>query len=197
VIKHAAAYQKAHMSLKKKKTAATGIRYSDEQKKEIVDFVLQHNKSNGRGGQSMASKKFKVNPLTISSWLQSTGSASTGKKETKSATKNAKAEVKVVSGERGMRGVRYPEEFKREIVEFATAYNELNGRGGQNQAAKNYNLSVITVAAWLKAAGVKKPGKKKISPSITPIKNGAKQVTSSATDLAAFKAALIKLINSF
>ena len=61
------------MSTKSKKKAATGVRYSDAQKKEVVDFVIDYNNANGRGGQSVASKKFKVTPLTISAWIKSFG----------------------------------------------------------------------------------------------------------------------------
>ena len=62
------------MSTKKKKAPPTGIRYSDAQKKEVVDFVIEYNSANGRGGQSAAAKKFKITPLTISAWIKASGS---------------------------------------------------------------------------------------------------------------------------
>ena len=52
--------------------------------------------------------------------------------------------------------MRYSAEQKQEVVNFVSSYNAANGRGGQSQAAKKYNLSVLTVSAWLKAAGTKK-----------------------------------------
>lgn len=81
------------MSSKQQKSAATGIRYTDSQKKEVVDFVVQYNKTNGRGGQSLAARKFKVTPLTVSAWLKAAG-----KKRAKApATKVIKAEKPVKS----------------------------------------------------------------------------------------------------
>jgi hypothetical protein len=61
------------MSTQSNKKAPTGVRYTDEQKKNIVDFVVSHNLANGRGGQSAASKKFKVGPITIAAWLKKSG----------------------------------------------------------------------------------------------------------------------------
>lgn len=133
---------------KKKSTSSTGLRYTGEQKKQIVRFVADYNAAKGRGGQNAAAKKFKVSPLTISSWLGN-GSAQATK-----ATKSVNAAGKVG------RGVRYSPERKKEVVDFVIAYNKANGRGGQNQAAKKFNLSVLTVSSWLKNAGVaSKPAK--------------------------------------
>ena len=68
------------MSTKNKKSSATGVRYTDAQKKEVVDFVSQYNSKNGRGGQSAASNKFKVTPLTISAWIKASGAPAAAKK---------------------------------------------------------------------------------------------------------------------
>jgi hypothetical protein len=143
------------MSTKNKKAAATGTRYTDAQKKEVVDFVAQYNTANGRGGQSAASKKYKVTPLTISAWLKASGAPKV-KKAAKPATaaKPAKAE-KSSAGAKSKKGVRYTPEQKREVVDFVTAYNAANGRGGQSHAAAKFKLSVLTVATWLKNAGAK------------------------------------------
>lgn len=190
------------MSIKKKQATSTGVRYSDVQKKEIVEFVLSHNQSNGRGGQSAASKKYLVSPLTIAGWLQAADPKTpSAKKAAKAASKTTKVAAKTAPSEKSVRGVRYSDEYKQEVVDFASAYNEANGRGGQNQAAKNFKLSVITVAAWLKAAGVKKPSSKKITTKTTSVKQASKNISKQSPapsgDLAAFKAALIKLIESF
>lgn len=57
-----------------------GSRYTDEQKREVTDFVATYNSQNGRGGASVATKKFGVSPLTVSAWLKSAGVSSKGKK---------------------------------------------------------------------------------------------------------------------
>lgn len=44
-------------------------RYTDEQKKTILDFI----EAEGRGGQTKAVKKFKVTPATISAWKKKSG----------------------------------------------------------------------------------------------------------------------------
>lgn len=194
------------MSTKKKKTPATGVRYSDAQKKEIVNFVSQYNSANGRGGQSAAATKFKVTPLTISGWLKAAGAKPPGKKKIQKAAKVAKKAAKVAKkaakkaakGGKGKKGIRYSPELKQQVVDFVTSHNAVNGRGGQNQAAKKFKLSVLTVASWLKAAGAKKPSRKKITAKANKVAKGAKKVAAKTSgDLAAFKAALVKLINQF
>lgn len=52
------------------KASAKGKRYSASEKQEILDYVEKVNAEKGRGGQSAASKKYKISPLTISSWLK-------------------------------------------------------------------------------------------------------------------------------
>ncbi len=51
--------------------AAKGRRYTAKEKAEIIAFVDKVNADKGRGGQSAASKKYKISPLTISSWIRS------------------------------------------------------------------------------------------------------------------------------
>jgi transposase-like protein len=51
--------------------AAKGRRYTNKEKSEIIAFVDKVNADKGRGGQSAASKKYKISPLTISSWIRS------------------------------------------------------------------------------------------------------------------------------
>lgn len=53
--------------------AAKGRRYSTKEKADIIAFVEKINTEKGRGGQSAASKKYKISPLTISSWVRSGG----------------------------------------------------------------------------------------------------------------------------
>lgn len=66
-------YVAAAMSTSKKKDTVRGKRYTPEEKAKIVSFVEDYNSSNGRGGQSAASKKFGVSQLTVSSWLKNAG----------------------------------------------------------------------------------------------------------------------------
>ena len=61
------------MSTSNKKSIVRGKRYTAEEKSKIVSFVESYNASNGRGGQSAASKKFGVAQLTVSSWRKSAG----------------------------------------------------------------------------------------------------------------------------
>lgn len=82
------------MSTKNKKSSATGVRYSDVQKKEVVDYVAQYNSANGRGGQSAAAAKFKVTPLTIATWIKSVGAPS---KSAAAPVKAAAAPVKAAA----------------------------------------------------------------------------------------------------
>lgn len=199
------------MSSKQKKSAATGVRYSDAQKSEVVNFVVKYNLANQRGGQSQAVKKFKINPITIAAWIKAAGKPAAPAKAKKAAPakvakvkKAAPAKTKKSSGKSKM-GVRYPAERKQEVVKFVTSYNAANGRGGQNQAAKKFGLSVLTVSAWLKASGYKapkvttKPVVKKAAKapkkSVKKVsKKGAKS-SKAMSELEALKAAIRKLID--
>jgi hypothetical protein len=168
------------MSTKKKKAPPTGIRYSAAKKKEVVDFVKKYNSANGRGGQSAAAKKFKITPLTIAAWLRNAGVRTPKRKAPKivKTTKLRKGASK--------KGVRYSEAKKEQVVAFVVAHNARNGRGGQNQAAKKFKLSVLTVSSWLKAAGAKKPAKKAVSKKVAKkaakktVKKVAKKVVKKA-----------------
>mgnify|MGYP002626365662 FL=1 len=86
------------MSSKAKKTAkkaakkgGKGKRYTPAEKQQVIDFVNEVNASKGRGGQSAASKKFGISPLTISSWLKAGGAAPKKKRGRKATAKPAKA----------------------------------------------------------------------------------------------------------
>ena len=57
-------------------TIVRGKRYTTEEKREIIDFVNEYNATNGRGGQTAASKKYSVSALTISNWLKSQNGSS-------------------------------------------------------------------------------------------------------------------------
>jgi transposase-like protein len=58
-----------------------------------------------------------------------------------------------------VRGKRYTSEEKNKVVSFVADYNAKNGRGGQSAAAKKFGISQLTIATWLKNAGLKSGGK--------------------------------------
>jgi len=45
-----------------------GKRYTLQEKADILDFVDRYNAEHGRGGQSAATRKFGLSPLSISTW---------------------------------------------------------------------------------------------------------------------------------
>jgi transposase len=185
--------------------------------------VVQYNLTNQRGGQSQAVKRFKINPLTIAAWIKAAGKPAAPAKATPAkvakaapakAAKAAKvkkadpAKAKKSSGKSKM-GVRYTPEKKQEVVDFVTTYNAANGRGGQNQAAKKFSLSVLTVSAWLKASGKKgakvtakavvkkaaKAPKKSVKKVSKKVSKTAAKSTKAVSELEALKAAIRKLID--
>lgn len=158
------------MSNKSKKAKSLGVRYTPEQKKEIVEYVQQYNEANGRGGQSAAVSKFKVTPITIGAWLKAAGVSKKKGKPAKAAkaakpTKAKKKAAKKAKGgaKKGSKGAgkRYSASEKQEVIDFVNSYNASNGRGGQSEAARKFNISILTVSAWLKKSGnkVAKAGK--------------------------------------
>lgn len=169
------------MSTTTNPTSKKGIRYTDDQKKEIVNFVADYNTANNRGGQAKASEKFGVSQLTISSWIKGSGTSSKKAKKAAKAPKTAKAPKaakapkpakapKVAKATKaakkaksGRGGSRYTDEQKQEVVDFVASYNTANGRGGQSKAAAKFGVSPLTVMAWLKAAGAGKVGRKAVA----------------------------------
>jgi transposase-like protein len=143
-----------------KKKAVQAIRYSDAQKKEVVDFVTSYNKANGRGGQSQAAAKFKMSQITVASWLKAAAKlkAPQASKAAK-AVKAPKAPSAKKSASKSKAGTRYTPEKKAEILAFVASHNAANGRGGQSTAAAKFNISPLTVMAWLKKSGAPKASK--------------------------------------
>lgn len=140
-----------------KKKAVQRIRYTDAQKKEVVDFVTSYNKANGRGGQSKAAAKFKMSQITVASWLKATGAVK-APKATKVA-KAAKAPSAKKASKKSKAGTRYTPEKKAEVLAFVASHNAKNGRGGQSTAASKFKISPLTVMAWLKKSGAPKAAK--------------------------------------
>ena len=168
------------MSTTTKKTSTKGVRYSDAQKKEVIDFALNYNAANGRGGQSKAAAKYKISQLTVATWLKGAGASTPKAPKAPKAAKVAKAPKapkapkvpkaakaakapkapKVKKAGKTRLGARYTPEQKKEVTDFVASYNAANGRGGASNASKKFKISPLTVIAWLKAAGVKGPAKK-------------------------------------
>jgi transposase-like protein len=78
------------MSSQSPKKAAPA-RYTEEQKKEIIDFVLAYNAANKRGGQSKAVQKYKVSSVTLNGWLKNAADAPA---ESETPSKSGKAAKK-------------------------------------------------------------------------------------------------------
>lgn len=156
------------MSTATKNTSQKGVRYTDAQKKEVVDYAMNYNAANGRGGQSKAAAKFNISQITVSAWMKAAGAPAPVKKVAASkATKAPKAGKKAKAPKAGKSkagkskagksgaGTRYTDEQKKEVTDFAVAYSAANGgRGGPSKAGKKFAVSPLTVTAWLKAAGV-------------------------------------------
>jgi L,D-transpeptidase YbiS len=155
------------MNTKSKASPRKRVRYTDAQKKEILEFIAQYNATNGRGGQSAAVKKFGVTAITLSAWTKASGggkrsgkSKKVAKKSVKKAAKKAAAKPKKTKrssdkAAKGGRGSRYGADFKQQVVDFVNAYNASKGRGGQSEAARKFKVSILTVSTWLKKGGVK------------------------------------------
>lgn len=54
-------------------------RYDQKTKDEVVAFIKDFNEENGRGGQSAAAKKWKLNPITVKAWMDKAGIKTPGK----------------------------------------------------------------------------------------------------------------------
>lgn len=50
---------------------ARGKRYTEEERQEVIDYVIAHDKKNGRGGKAAAAKKFGVNINSVLNWMSS------------------------------------------------------------------------------------------------------------------------------
>lgn len=156
------------MSTTTKKTSTKGVRYTDEQKKEVIDFAVNYNAANGRGGQSKAAEKFNVSQLTVATWLKAAGTPSKAAKAPKAAKASKETKAKAPNAAKNGRGKksRYTDEQKKEVTDFVVAYNAANGRGGASTASKKFGISPLTVVAWLGSAGVSSKGAgKKIAPA--------------------------------
>lgn len=80
-----------------------GTRYTDDQKQAVLAYVTAVNAKKGRGGMSAAAKKFKVTPLTVSTWIRKFGTGGSApapaapKNNAKLLARLAKAEAIIAS----------------------------------------------------------------------------------------------------
>ena len=95
-------------------------RYDQKTKDEVVAHIQQYNKDKGRGGQSAAVKKWKLNPITVKSWLEKAGVETPGKggKKKRKPGRPAKATVeeapKIPRTAKTARAARVPRAAKAE-----------------------------------------------------------------------------------
>ena len=72
------------------------------------------------------------------------------------------------------KGKRYSAEEKQAIVDFVTKMNAEKGRGGQAAASKEFGVSQLTIAGWLKASGAAPAKAKKVKKAKKAGKRGRK-----------------------
>lgn len=171
------------MSTATKKKSMKGVRYTDAQKKEVTDFAHKYNQDNGRGGQSKAAEKFNVSPLTVATWMKAADAPAPSKAAASNSGSEGSETAKAVAMPaktpgKSRAGSRYTPEQKKQVTDFVSDYNAANGRGGVTQAIKKYGVAALTVAGWMKAAGVNgKVNKVKA----TKAAKGAKKAAAAAT----------------
>lgn len=78
----------------------------------------------------------------------------------------------------------YTDAQKFEVVSFVNAYNADHGKGGQNEAARRFKLSPLTISVWLKAATSSSHLSSAISNPRSPISSEVEIVTASQVDAA-------------
>lgn len=124
-----------------KKANKKGVRYTAEQKAEILNFIEQQ----GRGGATQAAKKFKVSPLTLTSWKKKAAGGN-GASATASAGIKPDAVLKVLAG-KGFKVVRMQNVLTGEIMEdkidpkIQALKLELGGLKGRADDSTTYVVS--------------------------------------------------------
>ncbi|MEM7601873.1 MAG: hypothetical protein AAF357_10720 [Verrucomicrobiota bacterium] len=107
-------------------------RYNQKTKDEVVAFIQQYNEENGRGGQSAAAAKWKVNPITVKSWLEKAGVNTPGKSAKKRKKTASKAKVArkatTTSTNTPTDLLRRMVEIQKEIGSLQSEYDSLKGK---------------------------------------------------------------------
>lgn len=105
-------------------------RYDQKTKDEVVSFIQSFNEENGRGGQSAAAKKWKLNPITVKAWLEKAGVASPGKsaKKKRGGGKSAalKSSVKSAGNLEGV--LKRLMDIQKEIGSLQKEYDSLKSK---------------------------------------------------------------------
>ncbi len=114
------------------------VRYDQKTKDEVVAFIEQYNEDNGRGGQAAAAKKYKLNPITVKSWLEKAGVKTPGKsgKKRKGGKRGPKKGSKqtVVSQASSSASnsitdnLKRMSEIQKEISKLSSEYEKLKGK---------------------------------------------------------------------
>lgn len=92
-------------------------RYDQKTKDEVVAYIQQYNEEKGRGGQSAAVNKWKLNPITVKSWLEKAGVETPGKggKKKRKPGRPAKADsAKAPKAPRAAKAAKAPRATKAE-----------------------------------------------------------------------------------
>jgi len=100
---------------RKEKIMAT--RYDQKTKDEVVAYIQQYNEEKGRGGQSAAVNKWKLNPITVKSWLEKAGVETPGKggKKKRKPRRPAKADsANAPKAPRAVKAAKAPRASKAE-----------------------------------------------------------------------------------
>ena len=103
-------------------------RYDQKTKDEVVAYIQQYNEEKGRGGQSAAVNKWKLNPITVKSWLEKAGVETPGKggKKKRKAGRPAKAaSAKAPKAPRAVKAAKAPRAAKAEIGSIAANHLQL------------------------------------------------------------------------
>ncbi|MDF1862564.1 MAG: hypothetical protein P1U87_20270 [Verrucomicrobiales bacterium] len=107
------------------------IRYDQKTKDEVVSFIQNYNEENGRGGQSAAAKKWKLNPITVKAWMEKAGLSSPGKsgkkkKKNRPAKASAPAPRKANSAPKNVSAIlKRMVQVQEQIEGLQSEYNSL------------------------------------------------------------------------
>ncbi|MCF7823252.1 MAG: hypothetical protein K9N35_03685 [Candidatus Marinimicrobia bacterium] len=105
-----------------------GIRYSDEQKAEMAQFIADFNEKNKRGGMKAASDKYGVSVVTLSNWGKTLKGPKKGKSKAKAkapkAVKTAVVKSPVVTDDADVI-LRRLQAIRSEISALEKEYNTL------------------------------------------------------------------------
>lgn len=55
---------------------AKRVRYSEEKRNEVLNFIKEYNAVNKRGGQKAAAEKYNITQITLSNWMKKDRQAS-------------------------------------------------------------------------------------------------------------------------